>query len=96
MHLWLCCQTLVHWIEREFMFVELINSIKASLYDRVVSPLSGAFILSFLAINFRAAILVFDDQNYYLKINHLETYLYPKETLNKSTKSAIIRPSSTA
>ena len=39
------------------MISELLTSIKATLYDRIVSPLSGAFLVSFLAINYKAVFI---------------------------------------
>ncbi|ODM32417.1 hypothetical protein A6779_09900 [Marinobacter adhaerens] len=59
------------------MFSELVNSIKANLYDRIVSPLSGAFLIALALTNYQTILLIFDDQNYYLKITYLEQYLYP-------------------
>lgn len=64
-------------LKDELVFSEIITSIKASLYDRITSPLSGAFIISALLINYKTLFLLFDSQNYYLKINYLETVLYP-------------------
>lgn len=59
------------------MFSEALNSLKANLYDRIFSPLSGAFITAFLFINYKLVLLIFDSSNYYLKINYIESYLYP-------------------
>ncbi|MFY3772971.1 hypothetical protein ACOSZC_02445 [Marinobacter salsuginis] len=59
------------------MFSELVTSVKATLYDRITSPLSGAFLVSALLINYKTVFLLFDGQNYYLKIHYLEAALYP-------------------
>ncbi len=41
------------------MIQEIANSFKAILYDRIVSPLSGAFICSWLVINWKIPLYFF-------------------------------------
>lgn len=40
------------------MIQELANSFKAILYDRIVSPLSGAFIFSWLVVNWKLPLVI--------------------------------------
>ncbi|MEE8431093.1 MAG: pentapeptide repeat-containing protein [Candidatus Desulfatibia sp.] len=55
------------------MLEELSKSFKAILYDRVVSPLSGTFILSWLVINWKAmALLLLDDAFVEIRIKNIE------------------------
>lgn len=58
------------------MFSEIITSIKASLYDRVTSPLFGAFTISALLINYQTVLLIFDGQEFFSKIDYIESTLY--------------------
>lgn len=52
------------------MLSEAINSIKATLCERIVSPLFGAVITAFVTTNHKSILLVFDSQNHYLNISY--------------------------
>lgn len=59
------------------MLEELTKSFKAILYDRVVSPLSGAFILSWSVINWKIFVLLFmGDETASARIANIESLSY--------------------
>ncbi len=59
------------------MLEELSKSFKAILYDRVVSPLSGAFILSWGVINWKVLALLFiGDETASARITNIESFSY--------------------
>lgn len=51
---------------------DAIKSIKAHLYDRVVSPLSGAFILSWVVWNYKLIVIVFSSDTLPEKFKFIE------------------------
>lgn len=54
---------------------ELIKSFKAQLHDRATSPLSGAFILSWLFCNWEIMLVAISDSYIYDKIFHLKNLI---------------------
>lgn len=60
--------------------LDLITSVKATLYDRIYSPLSGTFIISTLLTNYKITLLLFSSLSYHEKITiingHLCNFLY--------------------
>jgi len=60
------------------MFSESITSIKATLYERISSPLLGSYIISFLIWNYKLIILIFSKSNADVKINFINDTLYPQ------------------
>ena len=59
------------------MFEDVSKSIKSSLYDRVSSPLFGAFTLSWGIWNYKLLLTLFSSMDVQDKIKHIETILYP-------------------
>jgi len=53
---------------------DIFKSLKAYLYERAVSPLFGAIIISWLIWNFRVVLLLFSDLNVLTKLGLIETY----------------------
>ncbi|WP_068717616.1 hypothetical protein [Vibrio tritonius] len=51
---------------------DLLNSVKANLYDRVSSPLSGTFIVAFILHNYKLFMAIFSDLTYYEKIKVID------------------------
>lgn len=56
---------------------EFIKSIKAQLYDRTTSPLSGAFIISWLIWNYKILFVLFSSYDVHEKFDYISTFLYP-------------------
>lgn len=54
---------------------DLIKSLKAHLYDRTTSPLSGAFILSWLFCNWEIVLVTISDSYIYDKLFHLRNLI---------------------
>lgn len=64
------------------MIHELANSFKAILYDRIVSPLSGAFICSWLMINWKLLMVIFDGNTSVVeRIDYIENNLLNTNTI---------------
>ncbi len=64
------------------MIREFANSFKAILYDRIVSPLSSAFICSWSIINWKLLLVLFGDGDSVVnKINYIEQNLLNKSTI---------------
>ena len=59
------------------MFEDVSKSIKASLYDRVSSPLFGAFSFSWGAWNYKFLLLLLSSMDVKNKIEYIEMVLYP-------------------
>jgi hypothetical protein len=59
------------------MFDELKNAIKAQLYERAISPLSGAFILSWVAWNYRFVLVLVSSLFFAEKISYIDTHIFP-------------------
>ncbi|MCP4491660.1 MAG: hypothetical protein GY820_30795 [Gammaproteobacteria bacterium] len=59
------------------MFEDVTKSIKSSLYDRVSSPLFGAFTLSWCIWNYKLLLTLLSSMDVQSKIEHIETVLYP-------------------
>lgn len=55
---------------------EIFKSIKATLYDRAVSPLSGAFVISWLIWNHDFLLVFFSDMDAGEKISYINTYIF--------------------
>lgn len=53
---------------------DAIKSIKAHLYDRVVSPLFGAFIISWVVWNFRVILVLLSSEIIPYKLNYIDEY----------------------
>lgn len=51
-----------------------MNSIKAQLYDRIVSPLSGALIISWCLWNHKVLLVVFSSEIIQYKLNFIDTF----------------------
>lgn len=60
------------------MIDDLVKSFKATLYERVISPLFGAFILSWCLWNWKILVLLFfgNDETASLRIEHIEQIPY--------------------
>lgn len=58
------------------MFREVINAIKAQLHDRAMSPLAGAFLLSWMGWNYRFVFLWLSDLSYPEKIEIVNRVLF--------------------
>ncbi len=58
------------------MFDEISKSIKATLYERVSSPLTGSFIISWIIINWKVVLSIFSSLPVQSKIEFIES-LYP-------------------
>lgn len=68
--------------EYKSMIREFANSFKAILYDRIVSPLSSAFICSWSIINWKLLLVLFGDGDSVVnKINYIEQNLLNKSTI---------------
>lgn len=55
---------------------ELIKSFKVYLYDRVSSPLFGAYIISFCLWNWRLVLIIFSEMPILEKIAFIETVVF--------------------
>ena len=58
------------------MIEDVTKSIESSLYDRVSSPLFGAFTLSWGVWNYKLLLTLLSSMNVQSKIEHIETVLY--------------------
>lgn len=56
------------------MFDDLTKEIKAQLYERAKSPLTGAFLLSWCAWNFHPVAIFFSSLSYDEKVSHWHAY----------------------
>ncbi|MGH9426309.1 MAG: hypothetical protein ACRD2L_08405 [Terriglobia bacterium] len=72
----------------------LINSIKAVLYERTASPLFGALAVSWLAWNYQVVVVLFSEMPVLQKLAHIEEKLYP--TLEASVCFLLVYPLATA
>ncbi|MCT8165027.1 MULTISPECIES: hypothetical protein [unclassified Pseudomonas] len=63
------------------MLDDITTTIKAQLYDRITSPLSGAFIVSWAAWNWRFLTVLFSDLKAPIKLSYIETYIFPTTSL---------------
>lgn len=59
------------------MISDIVKTIKAQLYDRATSPLSGAFILSWCIWNWRFLLVLVSDLSVIEKLNFIEGVIYP-------------------
>jgi len=59
------------------VFEDVTKSIKSSLYDRVSSPLFGAFTLSWGIWNYKLLLTLLSSMDVQSKIGNIETLLYP-------------------
>jgi|WetSurMetagenome_2_1015567.scaffolds.fasta_scaffold43183_3 hypothetical protein len=59
------------------MLDDVIKTVKAQLYDRATSPLSGAFILSWCGWNWKFLFLLISDMPVMQKFSYAEATLYP-------------------
>ena len=59
------------------MLEDVTKSIKSSLYDRVSSPLFGAFAISWCLINYKLLLILFSSLLAGDKIKYIESTLYP-------------------
>lgn len=55
---------------------DIIKSIKATLYDRAVSPLFGAFVFAWLVWNYPFVLVFFSDMPVDEKINYIQTFIF--------------------
>ncbi len=65
-----------------FMFEDMTRSIKASLYERVSSPLFGAFLVSWSLWNYKVILIIFSSLPVIEKIDHLEGITVYKDTFD--------------
>jgi hypothetical protein len=56
---------------------DFIDSIKAALYDRAVSPLFGTFVVAWLLCNYKVPLIIFSDMDVHGKISYIDYILYP-------------------
>lgn len=56
---------------------EISQSLKASLYDRVSSPLFGTFVISWCLYNYRFLLVVFSSSSIEEKFTYIDTVLHP-------------------
>lgn len=56
---------------------DIINSIKVHLHEKSTSPLFGAFILSWVAWNYKFIFVLLSELKITEKFNYIQTYLYP-------------------
>lgn len=56
---------------------DLIKTLKAQLYDRAISPLLGAFLMSWVAWNHRAIVVLLSKDEPIKKFAYLDKVLYP-------------------
>ena len=54
---------------------DILKSIKAFLYDRASSPLFGAFIISWIAWNYRFIVILLSDEKHISKFKDIDTYI---------------------
>jgi len=59
------------------VFEDVTKSIKSSLYDRVSSPLFGAFTLSWGIWNYKLLLTLLSSMDVQSKVKYIETILYP-------------------
>ncbi|MEL4279550.1 hypothetical protein [Shewanella mangrovisoli] len=57
------------------MFEQFTNSIKATLYDRVSSPLSSSFLVSWCLWNYKILIVLFSSMEPYQKYNAIDIFI---------------------
>ena len=60
---------------------DIVNSVKAELYDRSVSPLMGSFNISWLLWNYKFILIVFANIEIEKKIQYLDNYYSASDTL---------------
>ena len=63
------------------MIDEFTKSLKANLYDRVVSPLFGAFVLSWLVWNYRLVVVLLATGTFEHKFAYIDTVLYKGDSI---------------
>ncbi|WP_140626391.1 hypothetical protein [Methylibium rhizosphaerae] len=56
---------------------ELLGAVRSQIQERVASPLTGAFVISWGIWNFKLILVVFGDGPYKDKVSFIETQLYP-------------------
>lgn len=61
------------------MLDEFSKSLKASLYDRMVSPLFGAFLISWCLWNYRFVLVLFSSMKIDKKFTYIDQILYPHQ-----------------
>ena len=57
---------------------DILNSIKATLYDRISNPLLGAFFVSWAFINYRLIWVLFSSASFSEKFRYIDEVLMPK------------------
>lgn len=62
------------------MFDELKNAVKAQLYEKAISPLSGAFILSWVVWNYRFILVLISSSSYSEKISYIDKLPISEQT----------------
>lgn len=62
------------------MIDDITTTIKAQLYDRVTSPLSGAFLLSWVVWNWKFITIVLSDLKAPVKLTYIDLYIFPNTT----------------
>lgn len=58
------------------MFKDLLDSLKAQLYERAVSPLLGSFVLSWLLWNYKLVLVVLSEESVLEKFRIIDEVLY--------------------
>lgn len=62
------------------MFDELKNAVKAQLYEKAISPLSGGFILSWVLWNYRFILVLMSSSPYSEKISYIDKLPISEQT----------------
>jgi len=60
---------------------DILNSIKATLYDRISNPLIGAFFASWFIWNYKFVWVLFSASSFPEKFKHIDKILYPTDFL---------------
>jgi putative sterol carrier protein len=60
---------------------DILNSIKAFLYDRSVSPLFGAFVTAWAVCNYRVLVILFSSEKYLDKFKGVNEFFAPEALL---------------
>lgn len=72
------------------MLDDVIKTVKAQLYDRVTSPLSGAFIIAWCGWNWKFIVLLISDMPVIQKFSYAETTLYLTLTISSVTFQCLV------
>ncbi|WP_417539986.1 hypothetical protein [Marinobacter sp.] len=59
---------------------DILEALRQQVKERATSPLSGAFILSWLVINYQFFLVIFSDVKPWVKVGYIKTNLFPDLT----------------